>query len=344
MRGVAPRRDAPRRPENDTRLRTNAEPAQEVTPRVTRPAHGAAERLLPPTFACQNRRVMIAPEPARRAARRRSWIARVATLALAASFARAATSAASPAPAASAPPTGPVVVLAAEDDAAPWSYADGSGYVNDLVTAAFGEAGWSVRLKVMPYTRCKALATKGEIAGCFSTSRTPELEADLLYPHEPVFVARDVLVTRPGAPFSGCRPADWPRRPTVGIVRAYEYLDSVNTLFGSGAAQADVTDSEISNLRKLRAGRIDATVLTVDEVKRVDWLARLAGVPAEFHVVCDFGDDPAYVAFSRRHPQGAAALAAFDEGYARLKRHGGVAALQAAWRARALDAAAAKPH
>ncbi|GEM_PF-6843124 len=43
------------------------------------------------------------------------------------------------------------VALGAEDDAAPWSYADGSGYVNDIVRAAFGHAGWSVQIEVMPF-------------------------------------------------------------------------------------------------------------------------------------------------------------------------------------------------
>ena len=31
------------------------------------------------------------------------------------------------------------VTLGAEDDAGPWSYADGTGYVNDVVKAAFAE-------------------------------------------------------------------------------------------------------------------------------------------------------------------------------------------------------------
>jgi hypothetical protein len=37
------------------------------------------------------------------------------------------------------------IVVGAEDDAAPWSYADGSGYANDIVRLAFERAGWSVR-------------------------------------------------------------------------------------------------------------------------------------------------------------------------------------------------------
>jgi len=74
------------------------------------------------------------------------------------------------------------VTIGAEDDAGPWSYADGTAYVNDAVRAAFHAVGWTVELKVIPYARCKALATSGKLAGCFSASRTPELEGVLQSP------------------------------------------------------------------------------------------------------------------------------------------------------------------
>jgi ABC-type amino acid transport substrate-binding protein len=238
----------------------------------------------------------------------------------------------------------PSLVLGAEDDAAPWSYADGSGYVNDLVRAAFAEAGWSLQLKVMPYARCKALARAGQLAGCFSASRRPELENELLFPRHPVFQARHLLLARPGATWAGCDPAQWGRRPVVGLVRGYEYVDAVDALAAGGAVKTELAESEISNLRKLQAGRIDLGLVTVDELKRLQLLLAQAQVRGSFTTVCDFGVVPAYVAFSRRHTQGAAAVAAFDEGYAALARRGGVSALQARWRARALDAAAAKKH
>ena len=62
------------------------------------------------------------------------------------------------------------VTLGVEDDAGPWSYANGSGYANDLVKAAYAAAGWQVTLQVLPYARCKALAMAGKLAGCFSAS------------------------------------------------------------------------------------------------------------------------------------------------------------------------------
>jgi ABC-type amino acid transport substrate-binding protein len=267
---------------------------------------------------------------------------------LAAAGARAATTTqATPLPASAAPPPpARTLLIGAEDDAAPWSYADGTGYVNDLVAAAFREVGWTVRLKVVPYVRCKALAIQGRLAGCFTVGRSPELEPDLLFPQAPVLKTRNVLLAhaRPGEAWSGCQPAAWGRNPRVGLVRGYEYLPSVEALFPVDGPQVEIADSEVSNLRKLHADRIDATLVTLDEVKRLDWISRLAGVAPDFRVVCDFGTLPSYVAFSRRHAQAVAARAAFDEGMKRLEKRGGTAALQAEWRDRAVDAAAAKKH
>jgi hypothetical protein len=100
----------------------------------------------------------------------------------------------------------------------------------------------------------------------------------------------------------------------------------------------------VSSLRKVKAGHVDAALITLDPVKRIEFVARLAGVAADFKLVCDFGGEPAYVAFSRRHPQGAAAAAAFDAGMQALQRQGAIVATQQAWRTRLARAGGAKKH
>ena len=242
------------------------------------------------------------------------------------------------------PATGTSVTLGAEDDAAPWSYADGTGYANDLVRAAFEAAGWSVQLKVVPYARCKALAIAGELAGCFSTSHEQELDASLLFPQQPVFEARNLLVARTDGPLNGCDARRWGQRPTIGLVNGYEYRTEVDSLIRGGDVKVDFAGSEIATLRKVQAGYLHAGVVTVDEVKRLDYLERLAGIRSGLKVVCDFGTLPAYVAFSRRHPLGQMAKDVFDDGYSKLRERGEITSLQARWRRRALDLAAAKPH
>src|SRR5882672_3584311 len=60
------------------------------------------------------------------------------------------------------------LIIAVEDDAAPWSLADGTGYANDVVVAAFRAVGVDVQLRVMPYARCKRMAISGDVVACLS--------------------------------------------------------------------------------------------------------------------------------------------------------------------------------
>jgi polar amino acid transport system substrate-binding protein len=237
-----------------------------------------------------------------------------------------------------------VVVVGAEDDAAPWSYADGTGYVNDVVRAAFESVGWTAQLRVMPYARCKAMALAGTLAACFSTSKTADLDGKLVFPRQAVFDARNLLLAKADSPLSGCDSRRWPGRPRIGTVRGYEYTPVVDELFNSGRAQGDEADSEVSNLRKINAGHVDAALVTLDAVKRIEFLAALAKVRNEFKTVCDFGSQPAYVAFSPLHPQGRSAATAFEQGVAKLQRNGTIEAMQQRWRTRLLDSVHAKKH
>jgi ABC-type amino acid transport substrate-binding protein len=161
------------------------------------------------------------------------------------------------------------LVIGAEDDAAPWSYADGTGYVNDVVRAAFQRSGWQVQYMVMPYARCKAMVLSGKLIACFSASKTPDLASQLLYPRQPVFNASNVLIARANTDLQGCNPAEWPRPVKVGRVASYEYRANVMALFGSPQVQVDDNNSEVSNIRKLEAGHIDAALVTLDAVKRL---------------------------------------------------------------------------
>lgn len=240
---------------------------------------------------------------------------------------------------------GPIVLVGAEDDAAPWSYADGTGYVNDVVRAAFKRVGWTARLKVLPYARCKAMAVSGDLVACFSASKTSELQGMLLYPRHSIFEARNLLVSDAQSALSGCDFEQWVGHPVVGRVRGYEYIQRVETMFKSGHVGAAESDSEVSNLRKVSAGRLDAALVTVDAVKRLDVVVAQAHHAGHtFKTVCDFGAEPAYVAFSARHPQGRAALLAFEQGYDRLVDDGSIAALQKMWRGKLLDRMRVKPH
>ncbi|HEX5310833.1 substrate-binding periplasmic protein [Aquabacterium sp.] len=236
-----------------------------------------------------------------------------------------------------------VIEIGAEDDAAPLAYADGSGFVADVVKAALAHSGWEVRLKVLPYARCKALAQNGLLAGCYSTCRTPDLEGKLLFPNKPIYESRNVLLTT-SPHLKGCDPSQWPSGTRIGIVRGYEYTSEVHKLLNAAGIRPSETDSEISNLRKLEAGRLDATVVTLDKVKRIEFIRMLAHTTAPVKELCLLGKQPAFVAFSPKHPMGARARDAFDQGLNQLIQDGRLQQLEQDWRARSLARASAKRH
>ena len=235
------------------------------------------------------------------------------------------------------------LTLGVEDDAGPWSYANGSGYANDLVKAAYAAAGWQVTLQVLPYARCKAMAMSGKLAGCFSASKTPELEQRMLFPKNPVFVAHFMLTMPSGSPPPDCHTNDWGRGWRIETVNGYEYPPRIESLKSRTDLVSLTSNSESLSLRKLVQQRIDATIVTIDEVKRLDMLLNMAGVAYDsVQTSCELGSMPAYIMFSASHPQGQAALQAFDHGYQSLLQHGAIKHLQDEWRQRALDYSALK--
>ena len=236
------------------------------------------------------------------------------------------------------------VTIGAEDDASPWSYSDGSGYVNDLVRAAYKEVGWKVTYKVLPYSRCKLQTEEGKLVACFSASKTPETEKNLQFPSMPVFVARNILLANADSPLNGCDVDAWPHKMSVGFVNEYEYMPAVEALRKSGRIAVNMVPSEVLMLRMLANGRFDTAVITLDEVKRIELISVLARVKPFFKEVCDYGGLPAYVAFSRAHPQAKEALAAFNKGFALIIKNGTVERLKKEWANKVLSKASNKPQ
>ena len=60
------------------------------------------------------------------------------------------------------------LTVAVEDEAAPWSQKDGSGFANDVVKAAFKASKVDILLQVVPYSRCKHMVVQGEVAACLA--------------------------------------------------------------------------------------------------------------------------------------------------------------------------------
>lgn len=223
-----------------------------------------------------------------------------------------------------------VVDVGVEDAAAPWSQADGTGYVNDLVRAAFGAVGVQVRMHVLPYARCKGEVVRGALVACVSMSPAPELRGVVRFSARPLFTFACDFFESPARPLPR-RIADFAPGTRVATVLGYEYPPAMLEQLRRRGAVLEPAPTEEVNLRKLAAGRVAAAVVNRDAVKSPEWVAERAGVTGRVRSAFGVGGLPAYIGFSLAHRDGAALADRFDVGYARIIASGERDRIQRRW-------------
>ncbi|MGC4000870.1 MAG: hypothetical protein QM767_26815 [Anaeromyxobacter sp.] len=224
------------------------------------------------------------------------------------------------------------VEIMVEDAAAPWSGPDGTGYANDVVTAAFREANVGVALRVVPYARCKRAVLDGSIAACVSMTWVPEFKgrvalakAPLILLNVDVFESPDRPLPRP--PAGTC---SLPPGAVVGTVLDYEYPAEIAALAKAGA-KFEPSNSDYLNLKRLASGRIQAAIVVTNDLEPTDQKARDAGVEARVRWAFRCGHESGTIGFSLGHPRGRAWLERYEEGYRRLEASGALQRIAQRW-------------
>ena len=223
------------------------------------------------------------------------------------------------------------LAIAVEDGAAPWSRADGTGYANDVVTAAFKAVGVNVELSVMPYARCKRMSVRGKIAGCFSMSPSPEFAGLIELSARPLFTCYAGYFYNVSKPPRVARQEDLPAKTIVGTVIGYEYPAAFEALRQKGVVVLDESPSEEINLKKLALGRVDMALLNYNEMKSPAWLIARAGVKGKVKASFRAGVLNSYIGFSRKHPQGEWARRQFNKGYRLIMTNGTLERIRKTW-------------
>lgn len=227
------------------------------------------------------------------------------------------------------------VVIGAEDDWYPYSAEVNGrpeGITVELVTAAFRAIGVEVRLESVPYVRCMAQTRTGSLVACFNTTRTVQIENDYAWPARPMFEERFLIWALADAPTpraGGLQVRDLEGQP-VAVTRGYEYGSEFD---GNTRIQRVVTSHDENNFRLLLRGRA-AYTLAPDINARL-LFKRQPDLAGKFKVVGQLSAFGIYTAFSRRHPQSAEMLAAFDEGMKIIQANGTARASHERWRQRA---------
>lgn len=223
-----------------------------------------------------------------------------------------------------------VLEIAAEDETEPWSRSDGTGSANDVVRAAFKAVDVDVSFRVVPYARCKTMVIDGTVVACFSMSRTG-LDSGVIFPVMPLFICyADYYVRADRA--AGSKPFDRLAAGTVvGVVRGYEYPASVYSLERQGAIVLEESPSEVTNLKKLVAGRIGAAIINHNETKRDDYVVAQAGAMGKVRRSMRAGTLNSFIGFSRNHPDTKWALERFNAGFLAIVNNGELKRIEQRW-------------
>lgn len=131
----------------------------------------------------------------------------------------------------------------------------GGGSIVELTERAFITQGHRPRIDFLPWARVRVELRQGDYQGALALWPQEVVEEKLIA-SRPLFYSQLGLFARRGAPVR-FRGLDDLRGRRVGIVRGYGYPPSI---LGSGIVVEEAVD-DISNLRKLKAGRFDLVLL-----------------------------------------------------------------------------------
>lgn len=227
------------------------------------------------------------------------------------------------------------LTLVAENDWYPYA-ADRNGEARgisvDIVRAAYELVGVEVEFKLMSYARCMELLDLGEEIGCFNTPDDDSIRLAQLLPEHPLDINPAFIYTRTDND-AGALSLEQLGGKAVGIVNGYRYG---NAFMQDPDILREYSPSDLQNLKKLSAGRLDYIVL-YERVAR--YLIGLHGQELGISIkqVTPIGRIAIFVSFSQYHPRSAEAMRLFDLGMERLKSDGRYEAILGAWDAR-LDA------
>lgn len=212
------------------------------------------------------------------------------------------------------------ITIGAEDDWYPYGGAvDGkpAGFGVDLTRAAFQAVGIEVKFESVPYSRCLEMVKRGQLLACNEPARTEETESSVLWPSEPLFVARSLIYARTPAKASGLSAPSLEGK-TVAVTNGFEYGSSFDT---NKKIKREVVMKEVSVFRMLAGGRADYA-LAYEKV--ANWI--IANNDKEFRgkfvAVGKIEEIRCYTGFSKTFPDSERYLKLFNEGFAKIKKDG----------------------
>lgn len=217
------------------------------------------------------------------------------------------------------------VVIAGEDDWAPYSYAhkqqpgteqEPQGFSAQLIRAAFATQHIDVKFSTLPFARCMRLAQTDKVAGCFNATMTDD-NRDAYIWHKPPMFREELSIF--GPPDAASKPLTQEdlRGKSVAITNGYTYPSA---FMQDPRIRKFPAASDDNLIQMLLSKRVDYILMN-----RTPGTLRIQTAPnARSHVVWrgTLSADDFWIAFSRQHPQGQQLAHAFSKGLTQLHETG----------------------
>jgi len=204
------------------------------------------------------------------------------------------------------------------------------GYAVELATHILSAAGHAVQYQQLPWARALLRLESGTVHGVLGLSRSPErLARGFVYPQQPIGISENVFFVRADNPwrYTGLNSME-----TISVAVIHQNLYGpefdayVRAHLGNPQRIEELAriDALEFNLIKVSKGRVGATIsdrfAALYEIRRM-------GLQGAFEEAGGLAPDPIYVAFSPQDPKAKDYAALLDEGIARMRADGSLAAL-----------------
>jgi polar amino acid transport system substrate-binding protein len=178
-------------------------------------------------------------------------------------------------------------------------------------------------IRVAPWARCYKLLTSENNVVLFTAARTPERE-NLFNWVGPLYTSKTGFYARKA---DGIRFASMAQIKKVGAIATYKDDVREQILTSLGFTNLDSSNSPVSNIKKLSAGRVDLWFYDNLGMPRI---ARQAGVdPESLKLVFTFKAFDGYIAMSRKMP--VSIVKSWQETLDQMKQDGTFARLSLRW-------------
>ena len=214
---------------------------------------------------------------------------------------------------------GETLILGAEDDWIPYSRPDGTGISNDIIKAAYQSVGINVQFQVMPYSRILKMVEWGELPGGFNVPLDEESKKNFLFGKTPLYEAVSAYYQSTAKPLKAKSREQLIHKERVGVVLGYGYGDHFLEAVRQGKILKEDSTSESINLKKLDAGRLDATII-YDKTAAV--LIRDLRLQGKIEMAFPNETSSIFVGFSPKNTKARYYADKLDEGLANIKKNG----------------------